>query len=201
MNPTIPKHLTDFCMSPVLPLADHRIDRTSPGSAVSAIRRAHLVSIARSFLGTPYHRGARLKGVGVDCATFLGECLIEAGLSTEAAVYGGLGVYRMDWWLHAAEERYMLRLLRHAQKAMEGVACRSSKIEPGNLVLSRVVGSRKYNHGGIVLQWPIIAHALKDGGVREADATRHPMWAFHEIAVFDPFAGSGSEVRTDQAAS
>jgi hypothetical protein len=81
----------------------------------------------------------------------------------------------------------MLRLLRHAQKAMEGVACRSSKIEPGNLVLSRVVGSRKYNHGGIVLQWPVIAHALKDGGVREADATRHPMWAFHEIAVFDPF--------------
>jgi len=23
--------------------------------------------------------------------------------------------------------------------------------------------------------------------VQEADATKHPMWAHHEIAVFDPF--------------
>jgi cell wall-associated NlpC family hydrolase len=159
----------------------------APPSA-QADKRAALVAIARSWIGTPYHKAGRIKGVGCDCATFLGECLLESGLATASSVYGGLGVYHMDWWMHDAEERYMLRLLRHAQRAMEGVACRSTVIDAGNLALSRVAGSRKYNHGGIVLCWPKIAHALKDGGVQEADATRHPMWAHHEISVFDPFA-------------
>jgi cell wall-associated NlpC family hydrolase len=153
-----------------------------------AEQRAALVAAAKSWIGTRYVKGARLKGVGCDCATFLGEILIAAGLATSAEVYGGLGVYHMDWFHHAAEERYMLRILRHAQKAMEGVACKSSRIDPGNLILARVAGSKKYNHGGIVLSWPLIAHALHDGGVQEADATRHPMWAHHEVAVFDPFA-------------
>jgi cell wall-associated NlpC family hydrolase len=149
--------------------------------------RAELVAIARSWLGTPYVKRGRVKGAGCDCATFLGECLIEAGLQDASAVYAGLGVYHLDWHLHTEEERYMLRILRHAQKAMEGVACKSSKIEPGNLLLARVAGAKKYNHGGIVLQWPRIAHAILPC-VAEADATRHPMWAHHEVAVFDPFA-------------
>jgi cell wall-associated NlpC family hydrolase len=149
--------------------------------------RARLVAIARSWIGTPYVKGARIKGAGVDCGTFLGEVLIEAGLATCEAVYGGLGVYQQDWWQHASEEMYMLRVLRHAQKAMEGVAYRTTKIEPGNLILARVVGSRKYNHGAIVLDWPLIAHAMPPC-VSTADATRHPGLAHHEIAVFDPFA-------------
>lgn len=149
------------------------------------LARANLVAIARTWLSTPYVKGARLKGRGCDCATFLGECLIEAQLASAESVYGGLGVYHLDWHMHAAEERYMLRLLRHAQKAMEGVACAADKIEPGNLLLVRFA-SRKYSHGGIVLQWPKIAHAIMPS-VQEADATKHHMWAHHEIAVFDPF--------------
>jgi cell wall-associated NlpC family hydrolase len=148
--------------------------------------RAALVAEARLWIGTPYVLGAKVKGAGCDCATFLGECLISSGLADSADVYGGLGVYHLDWCLHTKDQRYMLRLLRHAQKAMEGVACRSTKIEWGNLLLVRVGSSKLYNHGGIVLEWPTIAHAVAPC-VEEADATRHPMWAHREIAVFSPF--------------
>jgi len=150
-------------------------------------RRAALVEIAKTFVGTPYVLGARVKGAGIDCASFLGQCLIESGLATAESVYGGLEVYHQDWHLHAPDERYMLRLLRHAQKAMEGVASKSSRIEPGNLLLCRAFGTRKYSHGGIVIKWPMILHAIAPC-VRWADATRDPMWAHREIAVFDPFA-------------
>jgi cell wall-associated NlpC family hydrolase len=149
--------------------------------------RAALVAVARSWIGTRYVLGGRVKGAGCDCASFLGESLIEAGVTTRESVYGGLGVYHLDWCCHTKEQRYMLRLLRHAQKAMEGVAYRSTEIEPGNLLLVRVGSSRLYNHGGIVLAWPLIAHAIMPC-VEEVDATRHPMWAHREVAVFDPFA-------------
>jgi len=162
------------------------MDSCSSPAPLLADRRAALVAIARSWIGTPYRLGARLKGVGCDCATFLGSVLVESGEASESAIYGGLGVYHLDWCCHTREQRYMVRLLRHAEKAMEGVAYRSTRIDPGNLLLVRVGVSRVYNHGGIVLAWPLIAHAVAPV-VSEADATRHPMWAHHEIAVFDPF--------------
>lgn len=32
--------------------------------------RARFVATALSYVGTPYHHHGRLKGIGVDCATF-----------------------------------------------------------------------------------------------------------------------------------
>jgi hypothetical protein len=44
-----------------------------------------------------------------------------------------------------------------------------------------------FNHSAIVLKWPRCIHALKDGGVQEFNIDRHPMWAGHEVKIFDPF--------------
>jgi len=142
-----------------------------------------MVAEVRSWIGTPYVLGARVKGAGVDCATLLAETLIACGLADRE----DLGVYSHDWFCHAGQtERYALRILRHAAKTMECVAYRSTAIEPGNLVLTRV-NSRIYNHAGIVVAWPRIVHAVSPC-VEEADASRHPMWINHQIAVFDPFS-------------
>lgn len=148
-------------------------------------QRSALVHQARSWIGTPYVLGARVKGAGVDCASLIAEVLIAANLAEREE----LGVYSHDWFHHSENERYMLRLLRHAAKTMEAVAYRSTRILPGNIVLTRAARSKVFNHGGIVTAWPHIVHAIAPA-VEEIDATRHEMWTYQTIAVFDPFAKS-----------
>ena len=47
---------------------------------MESTERARVVAIAHEWLGTPYHTGGRLKGVGVDCLTLLAGVFSEAGL-------------------------------------------------------------------------------------------------------------------------
>ena len=144
--------------------------------------RHEAVAIARSWIGTPYVKGARIRGAGCDCATLLAEYLIEIG----AANREELGAYSHDWFSHTSQERYMIALIRHARQTMETVAFGSPEAAPGNLVLYRVVGSRVYNHGAIVVEWPRVVHAY-DTRVGETDTTLHPLTANMQMAVFDPF--------------
>jgi cell wall-associated NlpC family hydrolase len=144
--------------------------------------RAEAVAIARSWRGTPYVLQARVKGAGCDCATLLAEYLIEIG----AADREDLGVYSHDWFCHAQDERYMLRLLRYSRKTAETICRGTPDAAPGNLVLFRVVGSRLFNHGAIVTEWPRGMHAVHPGVV-ESNLTTHHLTGYHEMAIFDPF--------------
>jgi len=66
--------------------------------------------------------------------------------------------------------------------------CRPGVIaQPGDLVLFRVVGSKRYNHGAIVTSWPRGIHAQHDG-VREVNLAQHRLTAHRAMEVFDPFA-------------
>lgn len=47
------------------------------------VSRASLVEIARSWVGTPYHHAAGVKGVGVDCAFMVCMSFQEAGVPVE----------------------------------------------------------------------------------------------------------------------
>lgn len=147
--------------------------------------REWLVLEALSWMGTPYLKNRRLKSVGCDCATFIAEVLITCGLMPRE----DLGVYSHDWFQHTEEERYMFRLIRHAAKTMEGVAYPSTRVEPGNIVLSKVVQSRVYNHGGIVTRWPRVVQAVHPV-VNEVDVTTDPLWVPHQLAIFDPWVKS-----------
>lgn len=149
--------------------------------------RAAFVSIARSWISTPYVFRARVKGQGSDCSTWLAESLIEAGLATHESLYGSLHVNHPDWWLHATDDVYKGTLLRHAQQIAETVARRSTDALPGCILLQKAARSRVYNHGAVVTEWPMIIHCLREGVV-EVDATKDPMWTCKAIAIFNPFA-------------
>ncbi len=144
--------------------------------------RSRVVDEARSWIGTPYRLNAKVKGAGCDCATLI------------LCVYRATGVFDdltsdqhfSDWYHHARQERYLLWLMKHATKILEAVAYPSTRIEPGSIVAARVCGSKHYNHAGIVTKWPRIIHAVYPH-VAEVDASKHSMWAFHQIAVFNPF--------------
>lgn len=110
-----------------------------------AMQRQAVVAEAKTWLKTPYHHSARIKGAGVDCAQIL------------IAVYSACGIieafdpgyYPSDWMLHRSEERYLSWIDKYAQVTDTPL--------PGDIVLYRF--GRCISHGGIVIEWPTIIHA------------------------------------------
>ncbi len=98
--------------------------------------RNAIVSEARSWIGTPYHNCADIKGVGVDCGMLLLRVYVDLGL---VAPFDPRP-YTHDWHLHRGEERYLDALLARATRV--------ERPEPGDAMMFRV--GRCYSHGGIV---------------------------------------------------
>jgi hypothetical protein len=157
-----------------------------PSTPATDPRRAAFISICRSWIGTPYRFRAHVKGVGSDCATWLSESLITAGIATRESLYGGLNINHPDWWQSTTDDVYRRRLMRHARAVMEASCRLSTEILPGCVLLQHAARSRVSNHSGVVTAWPMIIHCLTDGVV-EVDATRVPMWGGKAVAVYDPF--------------
>jgi cell wall-associated NlpC family hydrolase len=152
------------------------------------------VAVARSFIGTPYVLGARKKGAGVDCATLLGEYLIEIGRTTEAAMieagfYRECGVghsFSHDWFLHTQRQEYLRGIMLFGKLVAETICRPGESPEPGFIALFKSVGSERFNHGAIVTSWPFGIHAC-DGLVREGNLVDHRLTAYKSMDVFDPF--------------
>lgn len=118
--------------------------------------RDRIVAEAMSWMGTPYHHRARLKGAGVDCAQILIAVFVAVGLVDEFDP----GDYPPDWMMHRDEERYIGFVTRHAEQVAAPL--------PGDVVLYKV--GRCFSHGGIVVDWPTIIHASnRDGEVVLSD--------------------------------
>ncbi len=99
-------------------------------------QRALVVAEARSWLGTPYHHAADVKGAGVDCAMLLVRVFCDLGLVPPFDPRP----YTRDWFLHRSEERYLGALLARAREV------RAPGL--GDIVLFRM--GRCFGHGGIV---------------------------------------------------
>ncbi|GAC1495948.1 MAG: NlpC/P60 family protein [Steroidobacteraceae bacterium] len=123
--------------------------------------RARVIVAARSWIGTPFHTGARVKGAGVDCGHFLCAVFEEAGLVSKIE----LGSYPVDWHLHQADERYLQVL----EQYMHVIA---APPQMGDVAMFRV--GRAWSHGAIVLAWPRCIHAHVVG-VEYTDASKEPL--------------------------
>jgi len=107
--------------------------------------RAAIVAEARTWLRTPYHHAARVKGAGVDCAQILVEVYSAVGLIE----WFDAGFYPPDWMLHRDEERYLATVTRFAHPVAAPL--------PGDVAVYRF--GRCISHGAIVVEWPTIIHA------------------------------------------
>jgi cell wall-associated NlpC family hydrolase len=144
-------------------------------------RRAALVAEARSWIGTPYHFGAMLKGIGCDCGTLLLGVLQACGYARGEKIER----FTQDWFCHTSEERYAKRLMRNATLVVQAISYATLEARPGDLVLThhQKIETIRFNHGGIVTEWPKVIHAV-DPHVEEIDASKHWMWNFREVAVY-----------------
>jgi cell wall-associated NlpC family hydrolase len=117
-------------------------------------QRLEVARIARSWILTPYHHMARIKGEkgGVDCSQIL------IGVYSEAGVIEPFdpGYYPPDWFLH-----------KDGEKVLEPVLARAHETDTpgiGDLVLWQF--GRAYSHAAIVVDpgWPTIVHAVRSVG-------------------------------------
>lgn len=158
--------------------------------------REQLVAEALTWAGTPYHRRAMIKGVGCDCATLLLACYSAGGFIGRDAT--DFNIFTDDWWANTKldekfeAEQYYRRVIKFAKFLSEQVGYRSSKIEPGNLILMRAARSSLYNHGAIVIKWPMIIHSVNPATI-VVDATTSPMWSNRITALFDPWLKAADE--------
>jgi cell wall-associated NlpC family hydrolase len=144
--------------------------------------RSWVVTEARGWIGTPYELNQMAIGAGVDCARFIYAVYNKCGLIPDEKI----GIFGHDFGCHTNDESYIFRMLRHASRVAEAVSFPSLKAKTGNVALMRNVGSRVYNHGGIVTDWPKLIHAAPDQ-VKEIDASTHWLWSGKVVQLFDPW--------------
>ena len=113
--------------------------------------RSAVVNEARSWVGTPYHDGGRLKGVGVDCGQILILTYANVGLIKDFDT----GYYAPQHHLHSNDEVYLDFVKRYAHEVI-------GPPKPGDIVMFKF--GKVFSHGGVVLDWPRIVHTLRPGG-------------------------------------
>lgn len=130
--------------------------------STEAEQRAAVVAEARTWLGTPYHHHARIKGVGVDCAQILCAVYEACGLVPHVDP----GPYAHDWHLHHSEEVYAGWLDRCG-------ACDVQTPAPGDVALFHF--GRCWSHGAIVVEPGTVVHAYVGRGVIITRLTEDPL--------------------------
>lgn len=151
--------------------------------------REQAVAEARTWLGTPYEKGQHLKKCGVDCGTILFEIYRAAGFISpkDQEIFDQIAPKHPDWFCHTAEEKYIKLALRHAHQVLKKISYATLDAKPGNVVVTHHTPEGQiWNHGGIVVRWPLVIHAVAPR-VEEVDATQDRMWCYREVTVFDPW--------------
>jgi len=128
----------------------------------------------------------RVKGAGVDCAMFPLEVFREAGLIGEVEV----PFYPPDWHLHRSEEIYV--------GIVQRVASEVEAPQPGDFVLYQF--GRTWSHGAIVLEWPLLIHAVVQHGVILSDGEKDGMLVGRRKRFFrftdPPATAGGTDLRS-----
>ncbi len=104
--------------------------------ALACMQRDRVVAEARTWLGTPYHHAADVKGHGVDCAMILIRVYCDLGIVDKFDPRP----YTRDWFLHRDEERYLGHLFKRSKEVREPGL--------GDIVVFQM--GRCYAHAGIV---------------------------------------------------
>ena len=156
--------------------------------------RTHIVALARSWLGTPYHHQASLRGAGCDCIGLVRGIWREIyGHEAEA-----LPAYTRDWAEGSGRETLLEAARRHL------VEVEPPEAQPGDVLIFRwrrgtlakhcailsslplpACGERagvRGRHKGSPIGCPTMIHALEGAPVSEVALS--PWWRRHLAGAF-----------------
>ena len=166
-----------------------------------ASQRAAVVAEARTWLRTPFHHAARLKGIGADCETFICEVFSAAGVFTAQ----NIPYVPSQWFLNTKEELYLNYLSKYAREYVVGPwslvvgqndttpsgqrpATSDQRLPlPGDVIC--VKHRWVYSHGAIVVAWPKVIHCFPPC-VMESHAHYNPAFASRELKFFNPWGSN-----------
>lgn len=112
------------------------------------------VQNALTWVDTPYHHHARIKGVGVDCAQLILAVAHESGLITQDQVTNA-PQYAPQWHLHNREEK-----LLDVLTSFNCVEIDKESTQPGDIVCFQF--GRTTSHLGIMISDTAFIHARYD---------------------------------------
>jgi cell wall-associated NlpC family hydrolase len=130
--------------------------------------RVAAIAEARSWVGTKFHHGARIRGVGVDCGQLLAAVYQPAEPGPD---------YLPDWWQHGDREILLDQVLAYAHEV--------AAPQPGDVALWKF--GRCWSHAGIVTDWPTVIHALGGLVVMEEDTVSNRLFEGRPVRFFSPW--------------
>ncbi len=105
-----------------------------------------IIKEAYTWLGTPYHPHARIKGAGCDCATLLLEVF---------NINEDVGHYSPERHFHSSEEQYLGWLNKFGEEV--------DTPEPGDVAIFKI--GRCFSHSAIVVDKKTLIHSHIGQGV------------------------------------
>lgn len=137
-------------------------------------QRAAVVAAARKWIGTPFHDGADVIDVGVDCGMLIVRVFVDLGL---VAPFDPRP-YPPDWMIHRGPDHYLTWLAATAREVLTP--------KPGDIAVFRY--GRCMGHGGIVSE-PApdlrLVHAYADWRMVVEDSfTQNPQLTKRETRFF-----------------
>ena len=121
------------------------------------VRRAAIIAEARTWLGTPYHHGASLKGAGCDCLGLV-RGIYRAVLGAEPERPPAYSAS----WLEASGEEAMLDA---ARRHLAGVPL--ATLRPGDVLVFRLRPGFAAKHAAILVAVDRVIHAQEGVSVSE----------------------------------
>lgn len=115
-----------------------------------AVKRDEIVAEAFSWIPTPFHDMAGVKGVGVDCIHFAKAVYVAVGLVPDFTIEP----YKPQWFMHRDEPLMLMGIAKHARQVDRGL--------PGDLEMYNF--GRHAAHCAIVVDEHTLIHAYKPVG-------------------------------------
>lgn len=134
--------------------------------------RADIVAAARSWIGTPYHHQASVRGVGADCLGLV-RGVYRTLYGCEAQAVPG---YSRDWGEASGEEALIEAARRHLIEIAPAAAA------PGDVLVFRYRRLSVAKHAAIVATPATMIHAIEGAPVSEVALS--PWWRRHLAAAF-----------------
>ena len=145
----------------------------SPAVPMSTDVAGQVLSIAESWIGTPYRHQGATKGVGCDCLGLIrGIWRTLYGCEPELPP-----AYARDWAEHGGEDRLMQAALRHFGPSRD-----FDQAAPGDLILFRWRPDCAAKHAGILDHAGHFIHAYEQAAVVRSALV--PSWRRRVAATF-----------------
>ncbi len=134
-------------------------------------QRQAVIAEALTWIGTPYHHEAEVKGEGVDCAKLLRAVYSSTGMIPDIKIPH----YPPDWHMHRSDEKYLAYILDYTLPAQPPYL-------PGDVVTYRF--GRCVSHAAIVIDWPKIIHSFREAGCVVVDSAAQPYLLKRQCEVY-----------------